>query len=214
MRKKQLELNLNLGRHGGRRPGSGRKRIHSSGVSHRKRERVSSKTPLHINFKYKVQIKNKTCLKILKRAITNARSLGLRVIHFSLQTNHIHLILESQDNETMTKGMRSLTVTLAKGVGKGKIQLGRYHLHVLKSLRETKNAVNYVLFNEQKHSQRKVSRIDGFSSLLSHPQALQLIRAFTVKAKITLFVNKAEDFSELSKSRSFFLMKALDQLIC
>jgi hypothetical protein len=61
--------------------------------------------------------------------------------------------------------MRSLTVTFAKRVGRGRIQLERYHLHILRTLRETRNAVNYVLFNEQKHSGLKTAHIDSYSSL-------------------------------------------------
>lgn len=90
-----MDFILYKGKHGGRRPEAGRKRIHSRGVSHRIREKVSGRTPLHINFKFRTFIKNKRCLALLKRAILNARSHGLRVIHFSLQSNHIHLIVEA-----------------------------------------------------------------------------------------------------------------------
>ncbi|MFP5492513.1 MAG: hypothetical protein ACLGG0_13495 [Bacteriovoracia bacterium] len=148
---KQLKLNLFQGTRGGRRPGSGRKRIHSKGVAHRERENVQIRHALHVNFKYRTTIRHKRGLSLLKRAILNARKKGLDVIHFSLQSNHIHLILEAQDNAILTRGMRSLTVTIAKGLGKGRVQLERYHLHVLRSIRETRNAVHYVLFNEQRH---------------------------------------------------------------
>src|SRR5690606_29712838 len=114
MRTKQLKLNLYKGSWGGRRPGSGRKRLHSKGVAHRKREKVNERLPLHINFKFNKHIKNKMCLKLLKKAIMNDRSHGLRIVHFSLQSNHIHLIVECGSNQTLTKGMRSLTVTFAK----------------------------------------------------------------------------------------------------
>lgn len=163
--KKQLELNLNKGRHGGRRSNAGRKRIHSKGVAHRSRESVNHRTPLHINFKYKTTIKNKQCLKLLKRAIINSRRLGLNVIHYSLQSNHVHLIVEAVDNKILTKGMRSLTVTMAKGLKKGRVQLGRYHLHVLRSLQETKNALRYVLYNEAKHSPLRLFHVTEYSSL-------------------------------------------------
>lgn len=72
---KQINLNLYQGTHGGRRPGSGRKRQKSAGVSHRTRAQVSSKTPLHINFKYRASIRNKDTLKLLKRA-SPARALS------------------------------------------------------------------------------------------------------------------------------------------
>ena len=162
---KQLNLNIYKGSRGGRRPGAGRKRIHSKGVAHREREKVQMRHALHVNFKYRTSIRHKKGLSLLKRAILNARKMGLRVIHYSLQSNHIHLILEAQDNAILTRGMRSLTVTIAKGLGKGRVQLERYHLHVLRSVRETKNAVHYVLFNEQKHSGLKKAYVDGYSSL-------------------------------------------------
>lgn len=184
-----MRLNLFKGKKGGRRPGSGRKRIHSKGVAHREREKIKPTTPLHINFKYKTYIKNKICLRLLKKAILNSRKHGLRIIHFSLQSNHVHLIVEAETNQILTKGMRSLTVTFAKGLDRGRVQLDRFHLHVLKSLRETKNAVHYVLFNSQKHGS---SRIDEYGSILSMPNALEIIRNFAKAQKITLSVKRGE----------------------
>lgn len=204
MRKKQLELNLDQGKHGGRRQRTGRKRIHSKGVTHRRREAINARTPLHINFKYKVQIRNKECLRILKRAIINARRMGLQVLHFSLQHNHVHLIIETTNNGSLTRGMRSLTITLAKGINKGKIQLGRYHLHVLRTIRETRNAVHYVLFNEQRHNGR---RVDEFSSLISAPEAVSLIKSFVQAKRISLVVSRSDPF-HLDDGRSFLFQRA------
>lgn len=161
---RQKEMNLYKG-HGGRRPGSGRKRIRSKGVAHRTREKITKRNPLHINFKLRLQIRNKMALSLLKRAIVNARVMGLRIVHYSLQSNHVHLIVEAENNEVLTRGMRSLTITFCKGHKAGRVQIERYHLHVLKHLREVKNAVQYVLFNEQKHRQLKQAYVDRYSSL-------------------------------------------------
>ncbi len=208
MKTKQLALNLSKGQRGGRRPGSGRKRIKSKGVAHREREEVSTRTPMHINFKYKAYIKNKRGLKLLKKAVMNARSHGLRIIHFSLQSNHIHLIVESESNEILTRGMRSLTVTFAKGLKKGKVQLERYHLHVLKSVRETKNAVKYVLFNQQKHEKGTYSKVDEYSSVLSN---IKWIQEFSKMMKMTLKIGKAGEW-ESDKVRSYLLKISMAEL--
>lgn len=212
MKAKQPSLNLNKGRWGGRRSGSGRKRIKSKGVAHRTREKVTVRTPLHINFKYKTSIRNKYCLKLLKRAIMNSRSHGLRIIHFSLQSNHVHLIIESENNDVLSKGMRSLTITFAKGLKQGKVQLERYHLHVLRTIREAKNATYYVLFNQQKHERGRYSFIDEFSSLLQINNARKLIRNFCKINKITLKV-KNVDAWELDMERSYILKEAIRILI-
>ncbi len=66
---KQMKLNLQKGKWGGRRPWSGKNQIHSKGVAHREREKVTRRTPLHVNFRYRTVIRNKTTLKLLKRAI-------------------------------------------------------------------------------------------------------------------------------------------------
>lgn len=160
---KQTKMRLATSRWGGRRTGAGRKRMHSRGVSHRKRSRVSRHTPTHINMKYRAQIRNKDFLRILKRAILNSRKKGLRILHYSVQSNHIHFIIEADNNHFLERGMRSLTVTLVSGINKGRVQLQRYHLHVLRSLREVKNAVKYVCFNNEKHAGKR--NIDPYSSV-------------------------------------------------
>lgn len=178
-KKRQLELNIYKGKRGGRRPGAGRKRIHSRGVAHREREHVNHRLPMHINFKYRLSIRNKECLKILKRAILNARGWGLRIIHFSLQSNHVHLIVEADNNEILTRGMRSLTVTMAKRIAKGRIQLERYHLHVLRSLRETRNAVFYVLQNEQRHTGTSSTAYTSVDNPAYSPASFLLVKALS-----------------------------------
>lgn len=169
--------------HGGHRKNSGRKRIHSKGVAHRTRETVRPYTPLHINFKFKTQIKKKSSLRILKRALFNARRKGLRIVHFSMQSNHIHLIVEAANNNILTSGMRALTVTFAKGLKKGKVQIERYHLHVLKTKREVKHAVYYVMFNQHKHEKGAYMVIDEFTSAIS---ALNLVKEYAKWLKITI----------------------------
>lgn len=200
---RQLGLNIYKGTKGGRRPGSGRKRIHSVGVAHRKREKVSAQHPIHINFKVKAFIKNKTCLKILKRAIKNARSHGLRVIHFSLQSNHVHLLIEATDNAILTRGMRSLTITFAKGVNKGRIQMERYHTHILKTLRETRNAFHYVVLNEAKHAQLKRAYVDRYSSL----GWVRDLRTFAKEANLGVVLRKFCEVSFLDSAESWLLKR-------
>lgn len=208
MSKKQLNLNLYRGKRGGRRPGSGRKRLNSKGVAHRKRDKVELKTPMHINFKYNTYIRTKDCLKLLKKAIVNSRAMGLKVIHFSMQTNHVHLIIEAENNKILTKGMRSLTITFAKGLRRGRVQLERYHLHVLRTLRESRNAIHYVLFNQQRHDKKIVSVIDEYSSIMLLRNAIELIRHYTVTKNVTLKIEKSDDF-KLDQEISYFLRKGL-----
>lgn len=176
-----MQTTLNF--HGGYRKGSGRTRLHSKGVAHRAREKVKHYHPLHINFKFRTFIKKKASLRILKRALINARKQGLRIVHFSMQSNHIHLIIEAKDNSVLSSGMRALTVTFAKGLKKGKVQLERYHLHVLKTKRETKHAVHYVMFNQQKHEKGTYTILDEFTSAMTD---LKTVKEYAKRMRITI----------------------------
>jgi REP element-mobilizing transposase RayT len=196
----QLKLNLNRGRHGGRRAKCGKKRQHSKGVSHRTREKIESRTPLHINFRYNKIIRNKETLKLLKRSIANARVHGLRILHFSFQSNHIHLIVEANDNKTLTKCMRSLTITFAKGLRCGRIQIERYHLHALRTVRESQNAIHYVLFNQQKHEKGIYSTINEYSSVLSFENGLELVRKFAIRNKMILKIERGQWVPDIPSS--------------
>lgn len=156
--KKQLQFNLNKGRHGGRRTYAGRPRVKSRGVAHESREKITANTPLHINFKYNLTIRSENFKRILERAIDNALKKDLLVTHYTIQSNHVHLIAEAPTNEALSNGMKSLTRTIVKRLDKGSIQIERYHLHVLKTLSETQNALNYVLLNDLKHTGRMDKR--------------------------------------------------------
>jgi putative transposase len=207
---RQKELNLYRGSWGGRRPGSGRKRRHSPGVAHLPREQVTKRTALHVNFKFRCFIRNKHCLQLLKRSISNAQKHGLRVLHFSLQSNHVHLILEANNNTVLTRGMRSLCVTFAKGIGRGRVQLERYHLHVLRSLRETRHAVHYVLFNKQKHAKLKSAHMDEFSSLA----LIKNFKALAQSAKLSVIWREIKHLPQLSEAQGWMMKQVLNQYIC
>lgn len=155
-------------------------------MAHEKREQVRTHIPLHINFKYKLSVKNKEGLKALHKAIKNARSHGLKIIHFSLQHNHVHLIIVATNNRILTKGMRSLTITLSKTLDKGRIQLQRYHLHVLRTRKEAKNAFHYVLFNERKHTGKMT--IDSYSSVRLLGSAKEIAIRYRMAVTTKLFL--------------------------
>lgn len=158
---KQQELNLYCGRHGGVRSGSGRPRKHSKGVSHSRRESVTRNTPLHINFKYSAFIQTDAVLKSLQMGFYNALNFDFEVCYYTIQSNHIHIIAEAKNRNALIQGMRSLTNTLVKRIGKGSIQVERYHLHVLKKPTETKNALDYVINNDLKHTGKKHQKFTG-----------------------------------------------------
>jgi REP element-mobilizing transposase RayT len=95
-----------------------------------------------------------------------------RVLHFSVQRDHIHLIVEGGDRHRFSAGVRSFVIRFALrlnrllGRKKGKIWAGRYHRHDLETPTETRNALAYVLANYKKHGvvDRDVPAFDAYST--------------------------------------------------
>ena len=97
-----------------------------------------------------------------------------RVVAYSIQRNHLHLIVEAAGNDAMASGMKAVASRLARVVNRvfkrsGKVLEGRYHLRALESPREVRNALSYVLLNNRRHYRERKGfappvRIDPASS--------------------------------------------------
>ena len=82
---------------------------------------------------------------------------GFRVIHYSIQRNHAHLLVEAPGGKQgLANGMKSIAARFARCVNraferKGPVLYGRYNLTLLKTPRQVRNALAYVLLNARKH---------------------------------------------------------------
>ncbi|HEY6910167.1 MAG TPA: transposase, partial [Myxococcales bacterium] len=53
--------------------------------------------------------------KIIEDALRAARErVGVRVIHYSIQGNHLHLIVEAESPEALSRAMQGLATRLAR----------------------------------------------------------------------------------------------------
>jgi REP element-mobilizing transposase RayT len=177
-RRKMLQLELPPKGRGGRRPGAGRPKEKKSGVPHLVREVFAARFPLHVTLKIRAEVgslrTDRRFLRIKRAFRYGCDRFGMRLTHFSVQGNHIHLIVEAQSREALAKGMQGLAIRLAKGVNRaaarnGTVFADRYHSRVLRTLEEVRNAVHYVLHNQQKHRREQgrwthPREIDSFSS--------------------------------------------------
>jgi len=104
----------------------------------------------------------------LERALSRANKDWFRVLMYSVQTDHIHLVVEADSRLGLIRGMQGLAVRCAKAVNralgrKGALWDHRYHARRLKSPREVRMAFLYVLLNFRKHH-RAAPGIDPRSS--------------------------------------------------
>lgn len=94
---------------------------------------------------------------VLVRELVALKARGVRVIHYSIQTDHLHLIVESHDRTTLSRQMQFLFSRIARAVNavahrSGSLFRDRHHRHDLRTPTEMRRALVYVLFNTRKHS--------------------------------------------------------------
>jgi REP element-mobilizing transposase RayT len=158
---------------GGARPGAGRKRKSVRPcVSHRTRPTFASRFPLHVTTRLRdglPSLRRDAERRVLERVFAaGGERLGFRLIHYSIQTNHLHLIVEASDRRALSRGMQGLLVRVVRALNSlwrrtGSVFSDRYHAHILRTPREVRRALAYVLHNARHHG--IVSRgIDPFTS--------------------------------------------------
>lgn len=84
------------------------------------------------------------------------RAAAFRVVHYSVQGNHLHLVVEADDHASFVFGLRSLTVRLARSLNRvmgrqGRVLAGRTHARALRTPTEVRNVLRYVLLNRARH---------------------------------------------------------------
>jgi len=93
---------------------------------------------------------------------------GFRLNQFSLQSNHLHLIVEAQDRLALSRGMKGIAVRIARTLNqvwkrRGSVFSDRFHARALRTPREVRSALVYVLQNARHHGLRLMG-VDPYSS--------------------------------------------------
>jgi REP element-mobilizing transposase RayT len=139
----------------GRKPGKLRSE------PHRLRPRFARRRPVHVTLRVRPHVYNlraKRCFRPLARAFRAGRDqFGFTLNEFSVQGNHLHFIVEADDHVALAKGMQGLAIRMAKALNRvmrrsGTVFAQRYHSHILRTVREVRNGLRYVLHNLQQHA--------------------------------------------------------------
>ncbi|HEY2408934.1 MAG TPA: transposase [Polyangiaceae bacterium] len=151
----------------GRKPAPGRQR-----VGHLTRPKHAHAHPVHVVLRSKFRpLRSQFTFPTIERALaraTRARR-NFRVVQFSVQADHLHLIVEASDRRALSRGMQGLAIRIARGLNRlvnrsGKVWADRFFARALGSPRSVRNALAYVLNNFRKHRARGAARIDPYSS--------------------------------------------------
>jgi putative transposase len=119
-------------------------------------------------------LRTEPILRALHRHIAAACARGRHIVHFSLQDDHLHNIIEAADREVVARTIQGFASILARAFNrvlarKGQLWEERYHRHDLKTPTEVHHALGYVLQNFRKHAvveniSARMASLDPFSS--------------------------------------------------
>ena len=145
-------------------------------MSHLRREEISRHHAVHVTLRTRGGVgsmRRQRVLGALEEAFRAARiRFGMRIVHYSLQGNHLHLLVEVDDRMSLARGMQGLAIRIAKTLNRlfarsGTVWADRYHSHVLRTRRETANALRYVLDNFRRHARGWGDRLRAFADPFS-----------------------------------------------
>ena len=158
-----------------------------SSERHKRREPLTGRDPILVTVRVDKDVGNLRRGRIyhaLRFALyATALRDDFRVVHFSIQRTHLHMIVEASSKEALSRHMKGLLISAAKHINgavtvergarrRGRVVSDRYHASVLTTPRQVRNAVKYVLNNWRKHGEHReaVARtwlLDPFSSAVN-----------------------------------------------
>jgi REP element-mobilizing transposase RayT len=143
---------------------------------HRTRPEVEPRCPVHVVLRVTDAVGNlrrRLAYRAIRGAVARcaARS-DYRIVHVSIQSNHLHLLVEAEDKRALARGMQGFAVSAAKRLNRelrrrrGDVFAFRYHATSIASPTQARNALSYILNNWRHHRAdwRSAWRIDPYSS--------------------------------------------------
>ena len=160
---------------GGTRTRAGRKRrSERPNVPHRIRPKHFAGHPVHVTLRSMFRpLRSQHVFPTLCLAVKGATKRDeerFRIVQFSVQWDHVHLVVEASDQRALSSGIASVAIRIARYVNelvrrRGRFWADRWHGRELSSPRQVRNALVYVLANFRKHSKVALrAGVDAFSS--------------------------------------------------
>ncbi len=146
---------------GGSRDGAGRKPLGArAGVPHRRKGALAKQYPVHVTTRIAeglASLRRKGERAVLEGAFrSGCERFGFRLVHYAVLGNHLHFVVEARDRWALFRGLVGLLTRIARRLNKawgrrGQVFPDRFHERILRTPREVKNVLRYVLHNAARH---------------------------------------------------------------
>ena len=166
-----------LFRHGGRRAGAGRKpKGARARAGHAPRPAIDETQALHVVLRVVREVGNLRRPEIYDAirgsTVTAAKWGRIRLVHMSIQHDHVHLVVEADDKQKLADGIRGFEISAARNINRvlgingvrrrGRVFADRYHLVISTTPTQTRSLVAYVLNNWRKHEEDRGREARGW----------------------------------------------------
>jgi putative transposase len=143
---------------GGKRRGAGRPpKGKRAGSPHKKRPRLKPTMPVHVTLRV-VSVIGSLRKRFMYHALRwatlalAAKHTDCRIVHISVQRDHIHLLVEADNEQALSRGMKAFQVSAAKRLNaalkwkkrrRGQVFTDRYNATYITTPRQARNALAY-----------------------------------------------------------------------
>jgi REP element-mobilizing transposase RayT len=152
--------------------------------------------PLHVTLRmapHVYNLRSRRSFRVIAAALrVGGDRFDVRVVEFSVQGNHIHLLVEASNRRALARAIQGLSIRVAKGLNrmmgrKGRVFDDRYHARVLRTPTEVRHAIRYILDNARKHAAERGETyapgyVDPYSSAGSSDLALPSAQTWLLRA--------------------------------
>jgi REP element-mobilizing transposase RayT len=170
---------------------------------HTPRPELTGRDPIHVVLRVHDDLGNlrkrhmykglrEATIAVAKRELNYADDGAFRIVHISIQHNHVHLLVEADNKRALSRGMQSFQISAAKHLNRavsvrsikrgtpqfraamtnrrrGKVFPDRYHQQIIKTPKQARHTLAYVLNNWRKHKEDRPDftrtwKVDPYSS--------------------------------------------------
>jgi REP element-mobilizing transposase RayT len=162
-----------------------------AGSPHKKRPELKPRYPVHavlrvhsaigsLRKRFMYQALREATLSVALRELHDRETGAFRIVHISIQRDHVHLIVEADNKTALSRGMQSFQISAAKHLNRavsrdraerrrGAVFPDRFYQEIIKTPTQARNALSYVLNNWRKHREdrgelQRTWKVDPFST--------------------------------------------------
>jgi len=121
-------------------------------------------------------------IAVAMRELNEKANGAFRIVHISIQRTHVHLLVEADNKRALSRGMQSFQISAAKHMNReisikralpkrrrGTVFPDRFHEEIIKTPKQARHALAYVLNNWRKHredrgDEQRRWNVDPFST--------------------------------------------------